>query len=295
MVREPLTYFNGRFLPAAQAVLSLNDLGFVWGATVTDRLRTFRQKLFRLDDHLQRFRSSCDHAFVPQPRDNRELANAAEELVAANARLLPANSELSLVIFATPGEAGEPTLGMQARPLDVARYTHFFANGAILVPTNHSMSADELNPHIKHRSRLTWWIAQQKIRCKIPQNEKVEPLFTTASPERFIRETAIANFLLEKDGAIVSPPRSQILDGISLRVVEELCNNLGIAFAEQELKWSDAKTAANECMLTCTSFCVAPVGRLGDVPLSTARPMFQRLIQAWSDMVGVDIRREFST
>lgn len=292
MADESLAYFNGRLLPAGEVALSLDDLGFVWGATVADRLRTFRHKLFRLDDHLKRFRRSCELAFVTQPRSDRELATAAEELIAANARLLPADAELSLLLFATPGLAGEPTLGMQTRTIDFARDRHLFMHGAVLEPV--ANSSDMLDPHIKHRSRLGWWIAEQRLRINAkPSN--CEPLFTSASPERLIRETARANFLAVIDGKVISPPRSEILEGISLQVIEELCGKLGIAFMERELLLAEVQTIATECLLSNTSYCLAPVGIIGGISKSIVGPTFQRLLSAWSDQVGVDIRRQFST
>ncbi len=295
MATEPLAYLNGCLILASQAAISLDDLGFVWGATVTDRLRTFRQKLFRPEDHLRRFRLSCERAFVSQPRSDRELAEAAEELVAANAKHLGVEDELSLVLLATPGIAGEPTLAMQARPLEFARYRHLFVEGAILEPTARTLPPGMLDSHIKHRSRLAWWIAQQEIRSRAkPDAAVAEPLLTTAPPDQFIRETPTANVIVEMDGALVSPPRSEVLEGISLRVAEELCKTLGIPFAERELSLNEVERKAGECLLSCTSYCLAPVAQVGGVIKPAGGPLFQRLIQAWGDMVGVDIRRQFS-
>ena len=295
MNSEPLVYLNGRFIPETDAALSLDDLGFQWGVTATDRLRTFRQKLFRLDEHLIRFRRSCERAFIPQPLTDQQLAAAAAELVAANAKLLPPDAELSLALFATPGVAGEPTLGMQARDLELNRYRHLFTDGAFLEPVACAVPSHLIDPHIKHRSRLAWWIAQQEVRRRAnPQAAPVEALFTTAPPDRFIRETAIANMIVEIDGSLISPPRGQILNGVSLRVVEELCGSLGISFADRELTLAEVSADAKECLLSNTSYCLAPVTRIGDVAKPFAGRLFQRLIQAWSDMVGVDIRRQFS-
>jgi branched-subunit amino acid aminotransferase/4-amino-4-deoxychorismate lyase len=296
MTTEPWAYFNGRFIPSSQARLSIDDTGFVWGATATDRIRTFKQKLFRLDDHLRRFGKSCDSAFIPQLRTNEELAQAAEELVRANARLLPTpGAEFSLVLVATPGVAGEPTLGMQARPIDFSRYAHLYSEGAILETVGPPFARQGIDPHIKHRSRLAWWIAQEQIRASAnPRAAGAEPLFTTALPEQFIRETPIANIIVEIQGSLFSPPRNEILEGISLRVIEELCEQLGIPFAERELTLAEVQSVSNECLLSNTTYCLAPVARIGNVEKRIAGPLFQRLIQAWSEMVGVDIRRQFS-
>ena len=62
---SPLAYQNGQFVPAAQLSIPVHDAGFVWGATVTDRARTFNGRPFRLEEHLRRFRKSCTSARVP--------------------------------------------------------------------------------------------------------------------------------------------------------------------------------------------------------------------------------------
>ena len=55
---EPLVYLNGQMVPASEAHIAIYDMGVVLGATVTEMTRTFRQKLYRLEDHLDRlFRS----------------------------------------------------------------------------------------------------------------------------------------------------------------------------------------------------------------------------------------------
>src|SRR5262245_49586523 len=102
-MNQPLAYLNDRFLAQQEAGLPLHDAGFVMGVTVTDLCRTFRHRLYRLADHLGRFRQSCDLAQVPQPRADAELTALAEQLVAHNATLLPPDQELALVCFATPG------------------------------------------------------------------------------------------------------------------------------------------------------------------------------------------------
>src|SRR5271167_4754705 len=101
-MKEPHAYLNGRFVPPSATGLPWHDAGFVFGATVTDLCRTFQHRLYRLDDHLARFRQSCTLACVPQPIGADELTRIAEQLVTHNAGLLPPGHDLALVMFATP-------------------------------------------------------------------------------------------------------------------------------------------------------------------------------------------------
>src|SRR5262249_47116338 len=124
--RVPLAYLNGRFLPMSEAGIPLQDAGFVWGATVTDRIRTYGHKLYLLTEHLERFRSSCELCSIPQRMPDEELAGIAERLVAINSATISRKAELVLIVFATPGAcrpgkpATTPTLGMHAVPLESA-------------------------------------------------------------------------------------------------------------------------------------------------------------------------------
>jgi branched-chain amino acid aminotransferase len=288
----PSVFLNGRFLPAEEATLPLDDLGFTQGVTVTDRLRTFRQQIFRLDDHLHRFRQSCELAYVPQPRPYAELAGAALDLVEMNASATGPDVEFAISLFATPGSR-EPTLGIQVAPLAFGRYRHYFEPGAVLEPLPLAVPPALLDPRIKHRSRLGWWGARHELRSRPGSYPHAEPLLTTPAPEQFVRETTIANFLVEIDGILVSPPRSQVLNGISLDVTQELCRGLGIPFAEREMTLVDVLADGGEYLLTNTSFCLAPVARLAGRERLANGPLLRRLLRAWDDLVGLDVRAQF--
>lgn len=292
---EPLAFLNGRLLPQSEASLALNDAGFVFGATVTDLCRTFRHRLYRWADHLSRFRQSCRSAYLDVPRDDDEITRCAEQLVAHNAGLIDANGDLALVLIATPGPIGyylgqsiyageQPTFAMHTFPLPFARYRPWIESGVRLVtPTVRQIPAACVDPHIKHRSRMHWWLAQQEV------GKDAQALLLDMDGN--VTETASSNFLLVKDGTLMSPPRESILDGVSVRVVAELAARLRIPLVFRKISLADCYTA-DEALLTCTSFCVAGVGQINDHVLPCPGPMLQRLHQAWSAEVGVDIHAQ---
>jgi branched-subunit amino acid aminotransferase/4-amino-4-deoxychorismate lyase len=296
---EPLAYLNGRFLPASEAHLPLHDAGFIFGATVTDLCRTFRHRLYRLNDHLTRFRYSCQLAHVPQPLADEELRRIAEKLVSNNAQLLQPNQDLALVMFATPGPIGyyvglegglgdgPPTLCMHTFPLPFARYRGFFREGVHLaIPPTPHFSSSSVDPRIKQRSRMHWWLADREVHALSPS-----AIALLLDANNHVTETAAANFLIVRNGTVLSPPRSSILGGISLQTVEELCHQLAIPFAETDLSPADC-LAADEAMLSSTPYCLAPVSRVNDSAISWPGPILERLVAAWSQQVGLDIRQQ---
>jgi len=299
MDREPLVYLNDAFRPQREASLALNDAGFVLGATVTDLCRTFRHRLFRLADHLRRFRQSCDLAHVPQPRSDDELAALAERLVAHNAALVPAEHDLALVLFATPGAIGyylgdpggpgdaPPTFGMHTFPLPFARYARLFREGARLVtPRVRQVLPAVVDPRIKQRSRLHWWVVDREVHVVAPGASAL--LLDDAG---CVTETVAANFLIVRQGAVLSPPRSCVLNGVSLLVTEEICRDLGVSFLERPLLLADC-LSADEAFLTSTPYGIAGVRELNGTPLPCPGPLLRRLRAAWNDRAGLDIENQ---
>lgn len=319
-MNTPLAYLNGRFLPFAEAALPLHDAGFVSGATVVDNARTFRHKLFRWPDHLNRFRRDCAACYVPLEPTDEQITAAAEELVAHNAKLLPPGGELQLVTFATPGPlgfylgesaSGPPTLGMATYPVPVARYRRFFTDGVTLAVAGFQASdfADILPPEVKHRSRLAWHVAEKGLN---------DPHSTFHCPGAVpvvlnhggVGDTAIGSILVVAGGAVIRPDCGTVLDGISLKVVGELCESLGVPFDYAPLDMRGLAstdhqpvpdpciTQASEVLLTGTGFCLAGVRRFAS--RDKARdyawpgPVFRRLLAAWSDLVGVDVEKSFT-
>jgi branched-chain amino acid aminotransferase len=302
---EPIALLNGRLVPQSQAALALNDAGFVFGATVTDLCRTFRRTLYRWPDHLARFRASCAAAYIDVPYADDQITAWANELVAENVRRAGSVSdrslELILVLFATPGPIGyylgqpggagdgPPTFGMHTFPLPFERYRALIEHGVALriSPIRH-VPGECVDPRIKQRSRMHWWLASAIVRRNAPE---AQALLLDASGQ--VTETASANLLVVRDGVVTSPPRESILGGISLGIVEELCNWLGIvmhyrAIAPQEVMIAD------EAMLSSTPYCLAGVRSIDGIHLGWPGPVLQRLLEAWSTNVGVDIHRQFT-
>jgi branched-chain amino acid aminotransferase len=293
---DALAWLNGRFLPRGEALLNIDDAGLVFAATVTDFCRTFRQQLFRWPDHLERLRRDCATCFIPLAVDDTELTAAAHDLVARNARLLEPRQELALVTFATPGpvamyaadrnQDGPPTLCLHTIPLPLQRYRPFFEQGVSLAAIVHDPGFPSLMPaSAKHRSRLHWWRAGHILRQRpTPPPDGTLPLLLADGQ---VLETAIGNLLLVLDGVVLTPPDGMVLAGVSLLVVEESCQQLGIPFARRSLTLEDCR-AASEMLLCGSAFCLAGVRWLDGREVPWPGPLTRRLQTAWSERVGID-------
>lgn len=297
---ESYAFLNGRFVPASEAQLPLYDAGFVFGATVTDLCRTFRQQLYRWEDHLRRFRASCRLAHIGVHFDDLEITRFAHELVQRNTHSVPATIELCLVLFATPGPIGyyhgesggagdgAPTFGMHTFRLPYARYRRLIEHGAdLIVPAVRQVSASCVDPQIKQRSRMHWWLADREVQAAHPGAQAL-----LLDEHGHVTETAAANFLIVKRGTIFSQLAETVLPGVSLQVVREICERHGIAFEERPLSVEDC-LSADEALLTSTPYCVAGVRSFNGKRLTCPGLVFAKLREVWSGDVGMDVHSGF--
>ena len=297
-MQEPLVYLKGETKPASQAHIAIYDAAVVLGATVTDLARTFKQQLFRLEDHVERFYQSCRYARIEPQETRAETRRICEDLIESNAKLLEPERELAVVLFISPGEfavyaggagmAGErePTFCIHTFPLPFALWAPYFTKGVhVVTPSIRHVPPQCVDPKIKCRSRMHWWLADQETHLVDPQAVSL-----CLDLEGNVTETSGSNFLIVKDGAVISPDPRHILRGISMVTVAEICAELGIEFIERDFQVYDVVNA-DEALLATTPYCLAPVTRINGLQIGEGRPgeTFGRLIGAWSERVGVDI------
>lgn len=282
MAAEHVAWLNGRYVPLAQASLSIFDAGVTSGASVTERLRTFRHEPFLLDEHVARLAASAEAAFVPLRLPPDEVAALTREVVARNATMIAAEDDLAVSVFATAGTDREPTLCIHAAPIPAIQYADGYDRGlALVTPLTRALPADSLSPHIKTRNRLHWHIADAQA-GRVEAGAKALLL----DADGFVTENATGNlFVVTPDGRrILTPRRSTTLDGISRAFAVTL---LPRAVEEADLR-ADEVAAASEAFVTSSVYCVQPVTRLNGVRMEVG-PVYRKLLRDWSDRVGVDI------
>jgi branched-subunit amino acid aminotransferase/4-amino-4-deoxychorismate lyase len=293
---QPQAYFNGRFVPAAQAAVAVWDTGFVLGVTVAEVLRTFSGRLFRLEAHLERLAHSLALVGIDPGLSLDELGRIAQELATHNCRLLGTGDDVNLAMFFTPGShptmvprgtAGGPTVCVHTFPIPFHLWAEKYVSGDSVVTTSVEQVSTKCWPReLKCRSRMHYYLADQQARSIDPGARAL-----MVDQEGFVTEATTANILVcDPAHGLVGPPLAKVLPGVSLRVLLDLAQQAGIGYCERDLTPADVG-AAGEVLLASTSLCVVPVVRFNKRSVGNGQPgpMYRQLLSAWSRLVDVDI------
>jgi branched-chain amino acid aminotransferase len=285
-------YLNGNWIPSSDLRIPVTDAGFLLGATVTERLRTFRGEPFRLDAHLSRLRSSLAIVGLDCDAITEQVAGALSQFLRRNQGLIEPDDDWSIIAFATPGAAGsqKPTVCVHGNPLPFRLWAHQFEAGLpVVVSSIRQVPTNCWPAELKCRSRMHYYLADCEAATQRPGARAI-----VLDQDGYVAEATTANLLVyhEREG-LVSPPHEHILFGVSLTVVQELAAKLGMSFVTRSLTVEELHTA-NEAMLASTSICLLPIVECDGQPIGEGipGPIYRRLLAAWSDLVGVNIAEQ---
>ncbi len=294
---EPEAFLDGRFIPQSAARIPVYDAGFMLGATVSEQLRTFGGKLFRLPEHLARLEESLAIVGTQLPMAIAELGDIAEQLVARNHELLAEGDDLGLSMFVTPGPyatlAGRdvatsgPTVGLHTYPLPYQLWREKYTSGERLVTPQIRQVPPECWPaQLKCRSRMHYYLADKEAGRAQPGSRAL--MLDLAG---HVLETSTANVLVYRAGSgLLIPPVTTVLQGISLAVTLEIAAARGLDVTESALNVADVE-AADEVMLVSTPYCLLPVTRINDSAIAGGVPgaIYGALLSGWNDIAGFDV------
>jgi branched-chain amino acid aminotransferase len=301
---EPLAYLNGRISPISQTMLPIHDMGVVMGASITEMARTFKHQPFRLVEHVDRLFRSVRHAGFDIDLSHEALVDLARELIDHNARLVPSHHDLGVSMFMTAGSsliylgyAGmttyrKPTVCVHTFPLPFELWAEKYAAGQhVVTPSIRHLPPECLDPKVKSRSRMHWYLADEQARLVDPK-----AIALLLDRQDNVTETGTANFFIVERGSIVTPTGRNTLHGISQQVVAELAERLELRFIQRDFQTYDVINA-DEAFTSSTPYCLLPVTRVNGRPIGTGvpGPVYQALLKAWGSLVDLDIAAQMAT
>lgn len=273
-------FLNGQFLPAADAVVSLNDRGFLLGDGLFETARVAQGRPFRLAQHLERLARGADFFKIKLPFSPRELQKFAGELIGKN-DLPEAILRVTLTRGAGPRGystqgADRPTLAMTLHPLPPQNVEEplqwSLMTSSFLIPASDVLSS------FKTTSRILNVLA----RAEAEEKGADDALLLNTNGE--VAETAGGNlFWIYHDTICTAPTGRGVLPGITRAVVLEICRSLGLATNKRVIKPEMLRNAEG-MFVTQSAFGVIPVAAFDGLPVPPS-PLVDQIASAYSQML----------
>jgi branched-chain amino acid aminotransferase len=273
-------WLDGSFVPWEKATVHVLSHSLQRGSLVFDYLSVHETArgpaVFRLDDHLARFRVSTDLVGLPVELGPAELRPAVLETVRAN----PGCRSVKISAFI-------PSIEVDVVPQDprVSIAIAAYETGADVIARN--PGSFHFAPELK------LWIEKERRNRRadiMPPQAKVAANYTSpmvakwrarkngydeivlVDDEGNLAEAPTSNvFLVDGEGALHTPIERNVLLGITRRSVIELARHDGRAVVEETIP-PDALFAAAEVFLTATTAGVWPVISVDGKSVGAGKP-----------------------
>lgn len=304
MSAERTVYHNGNFIPEGQATISIFDSGLTTGEKVVEVARTFNQKPYKLDDHLQRLYRGLQTLRIDPGLSPAALRLATEETLDRNLDTQQKNVDWQIIHYVTKGPASQfeivpddelrPTVLIHCIPLvnRIGKMAGKYTNGVDLVVVDQRAIPQDIIPaQIKSAGRMDQLLGRLEAKEKKPGATGI--LLDT---EGKITEGTGTSLFVVKDEGIVTAPSSSVLTGLTREMIFEIAEKLKIPIAEQNLTVPDAQSA-DEIFLTSTVICQLHGKSLNDQLINGGQigQITQRVRDAFIDMVGLDYVQQAQT
>ena len=285
-------WLNGEFVPRDKASIPLTDSGFRLGDVVFDTERTFDGKIFRLEDHLKRLFRSLKYLRIDPGMNMDEMAEVTQQVVDHNKPNREPGDDYMITQIVTGGQGdrirgqADPNVAVWIDPIAFDQYSPLFDSGAhVVIPKTRSYSSQQLDPKIKHYSRLNFVLAEMEA---VDVDPEAFPILMDS--EGNLTEGTGYNFFVVTEGVLRTPDDGSLLQGISRVAIIDLAKQLGIPTSEEPLQPYDLYTA-DEAFLSSTPYALLPVSRADkrEIGEEVPGPITSQLLASFSEMVGVDI------
>jgi branched-chain amino acid aminotransferase len=253
-------YVDGKFVPADQAVIPVDDLALIRGIGVFDLLRTYNGKPYFLKEHVTRLLESARRIDFEVPWDCDEICRVALETLSRNNL-----DEANIRIIVTGGSSadfmslgGKPRLLVLVTPLPKLP-SQWYREGIKVITRKIRRS----NPGAKSINYLPAAMALRQAQAQ----GAVEVLYLDDDDN--VLEGTTSNLFAFLQGRLVTPEHG-IISGITRKVVLQIAARYYPI--ERRVLQRQELLKAQEVFLTGTNKGLVPVVRVDDIEIGKGQP-----------------------
>lgn len=274
-------WIDGRLVDKADAKVSVYDHGLLYGDGVFEGIRAYNGRIFECEAHLDRLFQSAKGIRLTLPMSREQLRAAMDETIRANGF---ADCYIRLVVTRGVGTLGlsplrceRPSVFIIADLLELYPREMYEKGMSVITAATTRNHPNAISPRIKSLNYLN------NILAKLEALDAGVPEAIMLNQEGNVAECTADNIFIVRAGQVQTPQTSDgVLEGVTRRVMLELCAKLAIPCVEKALQKQDLYIA-DECFLTGTGAEVVPVTKIDGRTIGNAQvgPVSRRLIEAF--------------
>ena len=277
-------YIDGNFHDQAEAKISVFDHGLLYGDGVFEGIRFYNDRVFRLEEHIDRLWDSAQAIALDIPMSKSELVAATLETIRQNdlhdgyIRLIVTRGVGSLGL--SPETCRRPSIIIIAATIMLYPEDLYHKGLTMVTCATRRTPPAALSPRVKSLNYLS------NILGKLEAQNAGAGEGLMLNEQGYVTECTGDNIFIVKKGEISTPYlNSGILAGVTRGVVFELAEKLSIRAEERELIRHDIYTA-DECFLTGTAAEVIPAVQLDRRLIGNGHPgpITLRLIASFREL-----------
>ena len=279
-------YIDGEFQDESNAKVSVFDHGLLYGDGVFEGIRFYNNRVFKLEEHIDRLYDSARVLMIQIPLSKAEITAATLETIRANELT---DGYVRLVVTRGIGDLGlNPRLCPKPSIIIIAAKIKLYSDELyqrglkIITCATRRTSQAAMPPAVKSLNYLN------NIMAKIEAMQAGGDEALMLNEQGYIAECTADNVFVIKNGQLFTPPvTAGSLRGITRGAVLDLAVEEGVPVSEPELTRYDVFTA-DEVFLTGTAAEVVPVIEVDSRPIGDGKPgpVTKRLLERFRQLTG---------
>ena len=258
---------NGKLLPADQALVPLAGIEYAYGFGVYESVRFSKGKFYFLAEHCDRLLQSAKQIELEHDFTSEFVVKSVKELVEKN-QVEACNIKIMLI-----GGENPDLYVICLNPLFPRRES--YKNGVLCTTFEYERDF----PAAKTLNMLPSYLAYRQAKSA----GAYEALLINR--RGCITEGTRSNFFVVKDRAIIGPPGTDILPGITRAKVLDVASEQGFVVTEEPIPLTSVDQY-DGAFLTSTSAKIMPVRQIGEKIIGPPPPGLKRLMVAFDEFLA---------
>lgn len=262
-------YVDGTYMPLAEATIPLVERGFLRSDVTYDAIHVWKGRIFRLDDHIARFRASIAALKMSLPHTDAQIADILKQ---CTHRLgLP---DAFLMLICTRGMPHPGSRDPRMSRNRLYAYAQPFVRIAteqqqkdglkMILATTQRIPSAALDQRIKN---FHWLDLTMSLFEAYDRGAEVTVLPTA---DGAITEGPGFNVFIVKNGVLATPDHG-MFEGITRRTVTEIASDLQVKCDIRRIS-AEEMAEADEIFISSTAGGIAPVTAFDGEPVGTGTP-----------------------